>query len=122
METAAIIIVIGSALLAAAIGFGLAWAYDRYRSLRYPLYWFAGGSAVIGVLLSLMVISGWPMSLLRVEERLDIRRVELTHDVLCGVVRAAGPRASHSCSRRIVLTSRASTRASWARRSARSAR
>jgi hypothetical protein len=27
--------------------------------------------------------------LLRVEERLDIRRVELTHDVLCGVVQAA---------------------------------
>ncbi len=27
--------------------------------------------------------------LLRVEERLDIRRVELTHDVLCGVVRAS---------------------------------
>jgi len=27
--------------------------------------------------------------LLRVEERLDVRRVELTHDVLCGVVRAS---------------------------------
>lgn len=27
--------------------------------------------------------------LLRIEERLDVRRVELTHDVLCGVVRAA---------------------------------
>ncbi len=27
--------------------------------------------------------------LLRIEERLDIRRVELTHDVLCGVVRAS---------------------------------
>jgi len=27
--------------------------------------------------------------LLRVEERLDLRRVELTHDVLCGVVRAS---------------------------------
>jgi hypothetical protein len=72
METAAIIIVIGSALLAAAIGFGLAWAYDRYRSLRYPLYWFAGGSAAIGVLLSLMVLSGWPMSMLRVEERVPV--------------------------------------------------
>jgi hypothetical protein len=75
METAAIIIVIGSALLAAAIGFGLAWAYDRYRSLRFPLYWFAGGGAVIGVLLSLMVISGWPMSLLRVEVRVPVDEV-----------------------------------------------
>ena len=27
--------------------------------------------------------------LLRIEERLDVRRVELTHDVLCGVVKAA---------------------------------
>jgi tetratricopeptide (TPR) repeat protein len=27
--------------------------------------------------------------LLRIEERLDVRRVELTHDVLCGVVRAS---------------------------------
>jgi len=75
METAAIIIVIGSALLAAAIGFGLAWAYDRYRSLRFPLYWFAGGSAAIGALLSLMVISGWPMSLLRVEVRVPVDEV-----------------------------------------------
>jgi tetratricopeptide (TPR) repeat protein len=30
--------------------------------------------------------------LLRIEERLDIRRVELTHDVLCGVVRASRDR------------------------------
>ncbi len=27
--------------------------------------------------------------LLRIEERLDLRRVELTHDVLCGVVKAS---------------------------------
>src|SRR6185437_6713418 len=27
--------------------------------------------------------------LLRIEERLDVRRVELTHDVLCSVVRAS---------------------------------
>jgi hypothetical protein len=30
--------------------------------------------------------------LLRIEERLDVRRVELTHDVLCGVVRASRDR------------------------------
>lgn len=30
--------------------------------------------------------------LLRIEERLDVRRVELTHDVLCGVVRASRER------------------------------
>jgi len=75
METAAIIIVIGSALVAAAVGFGLAWAYDRYRSLRYPVYWYAGGSAAIGALLSVMVISGWPMSLLHVEERSPVDQV-----------------------------------------------
>jgi len=27
--------------------------------------------------------------LLRIEERLDVRRVELTHDVLCSVVKAS---------------------------------
>jgi hypothetical protein len=27
--------------------------------------------------------------LLRIEERLDVRRAELTHDVLCGVVKAS---------------------------------
>lgn len=75
METAAIIIVIGSALVAAGIGFGLAWAYDRYRPLRFPLYWAAGGSALAGMLLSLMVISGWPMSLIRVEERVPVDEV-----------------------------------------------
>ena len=35
----------------------------------------------------------WPTlvdrRLLRIEERLDVRRVELTHDVLCSVVRAS---------------------------------
>lgn len=75
METAAIIIVIASALVAAGIGFGLAWAYDRYRRLRYPRSWFAGGGALFGVLLSLMVISDWPMSLLRIEARVPVDEV-----------------------------------------------
>lgn len=75
METAAIIIVIGAALVAAGVGAGLAWAYDRYRRLPYPVYWFAGGSATLGALLSLMIISGWPMSLLRIEERVPVDQV-----------------------------------------------
>lgn len=75
METAAIIIVLGSALAAAAAGYGLAWAYDRYRGLPYPGYWFAGGGALAGVLISLMVITGWPMSVLRVEQRVPVDQV-----------------------------------------------
>lgn len=75
METAAIIIVIASALVAAGIGFGLAWGYDRYRALGIPLYWFAGGGALAGMLLSLMVISGWPMSLMRTEQRVPVDEV-----------------------------------------------
>lgn len=75
METAAFIIVIGSALVAAAAGYALAWAYDRYRRLPWPHYWFAGGGAVAGILVSLMVITGWPMSMLRIEERVPVDQV-----------------------------------------------
>lgn len=75
METAAIIIVIGSALVAAAAGYSLAWAYDRYRGLAWPHYWFAGGGALAGALVSLMVITGWPMSMLRIEERVPVDQV-----------------------------------------------
>ena len=45
---------------------------------------FAGAGAAPDALASLV-----NRRLLRIEERLDVRRVELTHDVLCGVVRAS---------------------------------
>ena len=45
---------------------------------------FAAAGAEPGVLAALV-----NRRLLRIEERLDIRRVELTHDVLCGVVKAS---------------------------------
>ena len=45
---------------------------------------FAAAGAPAGALGALV-----DRRLLRVEERLDVRRVELTHDVLCGVVRAS---------------------------------
>ena len=45
---------------------------------------FAAAGAPPGTLATLV-----DRRLLRIEERLDVRRVELTHDVLCGVVRAS---------------------------------
>ncbi len=45
---------------------------------------FAAAGAPAGTLATLV-----DRRLLRIEERLDVRRVELTHDVLCGVVKAS---------------------------------
>jgi len=45
---------------------------------------FAAAGAPAGTLATLV-----NRRLLRIEERLDVRRVELTHDVLCGVVKAS---------------------------------
>ena len=45
---------------------------------------FAAAGAAPGALATLV-----NRRLLRIEERLDVRRVELTHDVLCGVVKAS---------------------------------
>jgi tetratricopeptide (TPR) repeat protein len=53
-------------------------AEERIRGL------FAAAGAAPGVLARLV-----DRRLLRIEERLDVRRVELTHDVLCGVVKAS---------------------------------
>ncbi len=48
---------------------------------------FAAAGAPAGTLAALV-----DRRLLRIEERLDVRRVELTHDVLCGVVKASRDR------------------------------
>ena len=53
-------------------------AEERIRGL------FAAAGAAPSVLATLV-----NRRLLRIEERLDVRRVELTHDVLCGVVKAS---------------------------------
>jgi tetratricopeptide (TPR) repeat protein len=45
---------------------------------------FAAAGAIPGTLATLV-----NRRLLRIEERLDVRRVELTHDVLCGVVKSS---------------------------------
>jgi hypothetical protein len=57
--------------------------------------------------------------LLHIEERLDVRRVELTHDVLCGVVRASrdarhGREREAAAERQLRGANRALWRARWA--------
>src|SRR5262249_43373332 len=59
-------------------GFRESLAEERLQKL------FAAAGAPPGTLATLV-----NRRLLRIEERLDVRRVELTHDVLCGVVRAS---------------------------------
>lgn len=64
--------------LLTASGFRENVAEERLSSL------FAAAGAAPGTLAVLV-----NRRLLRIEERLDVRRVELTHDVLCGVVKAS---------------------------------
>jgi len=59
-------------------GFRESLAEERLSKL------FAAAGAPAGTLATLV-----DRRLLRIEERLDVRRVELTHDVLCGVVKAS---------------------------------
>jgi len=59
-------------------GFRESLAEERLRKA------FAGAGAAPDALAKLV-----NRRLLRIEERLDVRRVELTHDVLCGVVKAS---------------------------------
>lgn len=75
METAAIIIVIGSAILAAAAGFGGAWAYARYGVLPYKRHWFAVGGGIAGLFISIMVLTGWPLNLFRSIDRVPLAEV-----------------------------------------------
>ena len=75
MEIAAIIIVIGSTIFAAAMGFGGAWVYDRFRVLPYERHWFGVGGGVAGLLVSIMVLSGWPMNMFRSIDRVPLDEV-----------------------------------------------
>jgi hypothetical protein len=60
MPIAALIIVTVSALVAAAVGLGAALGYRRFRTLAFPAYWFAIGGGVLGLLISISVITDWP--------------------------------------------------------------
>lgn len=75
MPIAALIIVAGSALVAAAVGFGAALGYRRVRPLMYPPYWFAVGGALAGVLISITIITDWPGHLLHSGVRVPVDRV-----------------------------------------------
>jgi len=75
MPIAALIIVAGSALVAAAIGFGAAHGYRRFRPLGYPSWWFALGGAALGILVSASLISGWPGQVLSGGARGPVDRV-----------------------------------------------
>ncbi|MEQ1753709.1 MAG: hypothetical protein ABL973_06215 [Micropepsaceae bacterium] len=75
METAAIIIVLVSAAVAAGAGLASAWVFSRYRGLTYPLYWFAIAGAVLGALVSFMIIADWPIRLFRSGEQVQIELV-----------------------------------------------
>lgn len=63
MNAAALIILIGAAALAAAIGFGAAWGANRYGrqyiSRHLPPLWFALGGAALGLAIAAITITDW---------------------------------------------------------------
>lgn len=75
METAAIIIVAGGGLAAAGLACAAAFAYRRFRGPTWSLLRLAGIGGLAGVLVSLMVITGWPASLLRFSTPVPINAV-----------------------------------------------
>jgi hypothetical protein len=75
MEIAAIIIVIGSAAFGAAAGLGGAWVYERYRQLPWQRYWFGAGGGVAGLAISVMVLTGWPLSFVRSIDQVPLDQV-----------------------------------------------
>jgi hypothetical protein len=99
-------------------GFRESLAEERLAKL------FAAAGAPPGTLAKLV-----DRRLLRIEERLDVRRVELTHDVLCGVVKASRDlrlerEARDEAERKLAACARASAHAQrwWRGRSPPSAR
>lgn len=65
MELAAIIIVFGAALVAAGIGYGAAWALDRFWGRALPAWRVASLGGATGALVAVMVITGWPFGAIR---------------------------------------------------------
>lgn len=74
METAAIIIVAGAALAAAALGFAAAFAARRWANFDLPAHWFALAGAVAGGLVGAGVVGGWADALFPAE-RIAVERV-----------------------------------------------
>ena len=62
MTIAALIIIFAAAAVAAALGFGAAFAAQRFWRPVYPLYWFAVAGGIVGAVSSAFVISGAPSS------------------------------------------------------------
>ncbi len=58
MTLAALIIVLAAAAVTAALGFGAAFAAQRFWRPVYPLYWFAVAGAFVGAVSATLVISG----------------------------------------------------------------
>lgn len=75
METAAIIIVVVAALLAAGLTFGIVLAYDRYVGRAWPALRLAAIGGLAGGAVAFMVITGWPGSLFRFSDRVPINAV-----------------------------------------------
>jgi hypothetical protein len=65
MELAAIIIVLGAALVGAGIAFGAAWMVDRFWGRAWPAWRVVAAGGVMGALLAVMVITGWPFGAIR---------------------------------------------------------
>ncbi len=65
MEIAALIIVLGSAALLAAASYGAVLGAGRFWHVPYPALWFAAGGAIVGAVISISVVIGWPAALFR---------------------------------------------------------
>jgi hypothetical protein len=74
MTTAALVIVLGSALVFGAIAFAAAWAASRRWFLPVPAYAFAAGGAALGLVIGYGVTAGWFSGALW-NERVPVARV-----------------------------------------------
>lgn len=75
MEIAALIIVLGSAGAIACLALGLALLAERRWRLPFAARWFALAGGVVGGLSSGAIISDWPASLFRNEEKVAVDQV-----------------------------------------------
>jgi hypothetical protein len=74
METAAVIIVVGAAALAAALGFAAGLAARRWANFALPAYWFALAGAAAGGLVGTGVVGGWADAMFPAE-RIAVEKV-----------------------------------------------
>jgi hypothetical protein len=74
MDTAALIIVVGAAVVVGTVAFAAAWAADRRWRLPLPLYAFGLIGAVIGALAGYGVVGGW-FDAVRWNEKIAVDKV-----------------------------------------------